>query len=123
MSSLASDCGVDHTTIRSWISILEASFIVFLLRPHHKNFNKRLVKQPKLYFYDTGIASYLLGIHRSEDLQMHYMKGALFENFVIVELIKQSFNKGREPNLNFWRDSHGHEVDVIITSGEGLIPI
>src|SRR5204863_2965983 len=98
MSSLASDCGVDHNTIRSWISILEASFIVFLLRPHHKNFNKRLVKQPKLYFYDTGIVSYLLGIHKPEDLLTHYMRGALFENFVIGELIKQSFNKGREHN-------------------------
>ena len=123
MSSLASDCGVNHTTIRSWISILEASFIVFLLRPHHKNFNKRLVKQPKLYFYDTGVASYLLGIHKPEDLTSHYMRGSLFENFVVGELIKESFNHGREHNLNFWRDNHGHEVDVIITSGERLIPL
>lgn len=123
MSSLASDCGIDHTTIRSWISILEASFIVFLLGPHHKNFNKRLVKQPKLYFYDTGIASYLLGIHKPEELLTHYMRGALFENFVIGELIKQRFNKGREHNLNFWRDNHGHEVDVILNSGKRLIAL
>lgn len=123
ISSLASDCGIDHATARSWLSILEASFIIFLLRPHHKNFNKRLVKQPKLYFYDTGIASYLLGIHKAEDLVVHFMKGALFENFVVTELVKQSFNRGREHNLNFWRDSHGHEVDVIVNSGQRLIPI
>jgi predicted AAA+ superfamily ATPase len=123
MSSLASDCGIDHATARSWLSILEASFIVFLLRPHHKNFNKRLVKQPKLYFYDTGIASYLLGIHNPEDLIIHFMKGPLFENYVMTELVKRSFNRGREHNLNFWRDSHGHEVDVIITSGQKLIPL
>lgn len=123
ISSLASDCGIDHATARSWLSILEASFIVFLLRPHHKNFNKRLVKQPKLYFYDTGIASYLLGIHNPEDLVIHFMKGALFENYVVTELVKQSFNLGREHNLNFWRDNHGHEVDVIMTSGQKLIPL
>lgn len=123
LSSLATDCGVDHATIKSWISILEASFVVFLLRPHHQNFNKRLVKQPKLYFYDTGIASYLLGIHKPEELQTHYMRGALFENFVITELVKQYFNQGREPILNFWRDNHGHEVDLILTSGTRLIPL
>jgi predicted AAA+ superfamily ATPase len=123
MSSLASDCGVTHSTINSWISILEASFVVFLLRPHHKNFNKRLVKQPKLYFYDTGLASHLLGLHKSEDLVSHYMRGALFENFVVADLIKQRYNQGRESNLNFWRDNHGHEVDVVISAGENLIPL
>lgn len=123
MSSLASDCGVTHSTINSWISILEASFVVFLLRPHHQNFNKRLVKQPKLYFYDTGLASHLLGLHKSEDLVSHYMRGALFENFVVADLIKQRYNQGRESNLNFWRDNHGHEVDVVISAGENLIPL
>lgn len=123
ISSLANDCGIDHATARSWLSILEASFIVFLLRPHHKNFNKRLVKQSKLYFYDTGIASYLLGIHKPEDLVVHFMKGPLFENYVVTELVKQSFNQGREHNLSFWRDSHGHEVDIIMTSDQRLIPI
>lgn len=123
MSSLATECGVNHTTIKSWISILEASFIVFLLRPHHKSFNKRLVKQPKLYFYDTGVAAYLLGIYRSQDMMSHHMRGALFENFVVADLIKQSYSKGREHNLHFWRDNHGHEIDVVMDLGERLISL
>lgn len=123
LSSLASDCGINQTTARSWLSILEASFVIFLLTPHHKNFNKRLVKQPKLYFYDTGIACYLLGIQKQNDLTIHYMRGSLFENFVVTELVKQRFNQGKEHNLNFWRDHHGHEIDVLLTSGETLTPL
>lgn len=123
ISSLANDCGVNQTTIGSWLGILEASFIICLLRPHHQNFDKRLVKQPKLYFYDTGLACYLLGIRKPEELMTHYMRGSLFENFVVSELIKKRFNQGREADLNFWRDSHGHEVDVIMSQGDRVIPL
>ncbi|OGT67268.1 MAG: AAA family ATPase [Gammaproteobacteria bacterium RIFCSPHIGHO2_12_FULL_45_9] len=123
MASLATDCGIDHATLKAWLSILEASFLIFLLRPHHKNFNKRLVKQPKLYFCDTGLAAYLLGIERPEQLLTHYAKGALFENFVVMELIKKRFNQGKEHQLYFWRDNHGHEIDILLSRGEELIPI
>jgi predicted AAA+ superfamily ATPase len=123
IASLATECGIDQTTARSWISILETSFLVFLLKPHHKNFNKRLVKQPKLYFYDTGLMCYLLGIEKPQDLLNHYARGHLFENFVIGELIKQLFNHGKEHNLYFWRDHHGHEIDLVIEQGQNLIPV
>jgi predicted AAA+ superfamily ATPase len=121
ISSLASDCGIDHATAKSWLSILEASFILFLLKPYHKNFNKRLVKQSKLYFYDTGLACYLLGIENSNALPQHFIKGNIFENFVISELIKSKFNKGKDNNLYFWRDNHGHEIDVIFEKNAHLI--
>lgn len=123
MSSLGNDCGIDQSTVKSWLSILEASYIIFLLKPHHKNFNKRLTKQPKLYFYDTGLASYLLGIHSSDVVMKHYIRGSLFENYVAIELIKRSYHEGTEPHLYFWRDHHGHEVDFIYESGNALIPI
>jgi predicted AAA+ superfamily ATPase len=123
MSSLANECGVDQTTIKSWISIMESSFIIYLLRPHHKNFNKRLVKQPKLYFYDTGLAAYLLGINSAETLFTHYAKGGLFENFIISDLIKQYYNLGKEPALYFWRDHQGNEIDLLIEHKDQLIPI
>lgn len=112
-SSLASDCGISHNTASSWISLLEASFVVFLLRPHHKNWNKRLVKMPKLYFYDTGLACSLLAIEKEAQLSSHYLFGGLFENFVIAELIKKKFHAGIEPQYYFWRDKSGHEIDCI----------
>ena len=123
LSSLANECGLSHTTIKSWITILEASYIVFLLKPHHKNFNKRLVKMPKLYFYDTGLGAFLLGIQSVEQLNTHYSKGALFESFIISEFIKKRFNSGREHHCYFWRDKNGHEIDCIIESGDKLIPL
>ncbi|MEK6733928.1 MAG: ATP-binding protein [Pseudomonadota bacterium] len=122
-SSLGNETGIDTATVKAWLSILQTSFIIFLLQPHHNNFNKRLVKQPKLYFYDTGIASYFLGIKRPEDLLIHYMRGNLFENFVINELIKFQYSQGNEHNLFFWRNNHGNEVDIIIDQGTELIPI
>jgi len=122
-SSMGTECGVSHVTIKEWISVLENSYIVYLLKPHHKNFNKRLVKQPKLYFHDTGLACYLLGIETAHQISTHYAKGALFENFTISELIKNRLNQGKSPNLYFWRDNHGHEVDVIFESLDKLIPI
>ena len=123
LSSLANDCGITHTTSKRWISILEASFIVFLLRPHFKNFSKRLIKSPKLYFLDTGLLSYLLRIRSAKDLQIHALYGSIFESYVISELIKNYMNRGEEHAIFFWRDSTGNEIDVIIDEGNNLIPV
>lgn len=123
LSSIAVECGVKDKTIKEWLTVLEVSFVIYLLRPYHNNFNKRLVKQPKLYFYDTGIASSLLGIQSAEQLDSHYAKGHLFENFVINELLKARFNAGKESNLYFWRDVKGREIDVLIENGQDLVPI
>ena len=123
LSSLANECGISSTTAKSWISVLEASFIIFLLKPHHKNFNKRLVKMPKLYFYDTGLAAYLLGIQSASQLQTHYCKGSLFESFIICEIIKHKLNRGKENNCYFWRDKNGHEIDCLIDNKSLLTPI
>ncbi len=123
LSSLATDCGVSHNTIRSWLSVLEAGYIVFLLQPHHQNFGKRLVKTPKLYFHDAGLAAFLLGIRDAEHLSIHSARGALFENFVVSELLKQRYNQGLASNLYFWRNNTGDEVDVVIEYGEKLMPM
>ena len=123
LSSLASDCGVSHKTVRAWISVLEASYVVFLLQPHHQNFGKRLVKTPKLYFVDTGLAAFLLGIRDPQHLSIHSARGALFENFVISELLKRRYNQGLPSNLFFWRNNAGDEVDLLIEQGEQLIPV
>ena len=123
MSSLAIDCGVSHNTIRSWLSVLEAGYVVFLLQPHHQNFGKRLVKTPKLYFYDTGLAAYLLGIRDTEHLSIHSARDSLFENLVVSELLKQRYNQGLASNLYFWRNNTGDEVDVLIEQGEQLMPM
>lgn len=122
-SSLAIEVGVDSKTIESWISILEASFILFRLIPHHNNFNKRIVKMPKLYFYDVGLASALLGVQNADQLELHPFKGSLFENMVVVELLKQRLNKGKRNNLYFWRDSKGNEVDIVIDNFNILTPV
>ena len=123
LSSLASDCGVSHKTVNAWISVLEASYVVFLLQPHHQNFGKRLVKTPKLYFVDTGLAAFLLGIRDPQHLSIHSARGALFENFVISELLKRRYNQGLPSNLFFWRNNAGDEVDLLIEQGEQLIPV
>ncbi|MDP2230719.1 ATP-binding protein [Methylotenera sp.] len=123
MSSLATDCGVSHNTIRSWLSVLETGYVVFLLQPHHQNFGKRLVKSPKLYFHDTGLAAFLLGIRDAEHLSIHSARGALFENLVVSELLKQRYNQGLASNLYFWRNNTGDEVDVVIEQGEKLMPM
>lgn len=112
-SSLAVECGISEPTVQSWLSILEQSYIVYLLRPEHRNFNKRLTKSPKLYFYDTGLACSLLEITSATQIRTHYLRGGLFENMVINEKIKQCYNKGNDANIAFWRDSHGNEVDLI----------
>lgn len=123
LSSLATECGITHNTAKSWISVMEASYLVFLLRPHHLNFNKRLVKMPKLYFYDVGLVSWLLGIRTSEQLVTHPLRGNIFETFIISELIKSELNKGEKPAFSFWRDSNGNEVDLLIEKGTRLRPV
>ena len=123
LSSLANECGISHTTARAWISVLEAGFVIFRLRPHHKNFNKRLVKMPKLYFYDTGLAAYLLDIQSADQVQTHYARGALFENLIITEILKRRFNQGRPANAYFWRDKTGNEIDCLVEKGLSLLPI
>ena len=123
LTSLANDCGISHVTARAWISILESSYLIYLLPPHYQNFSKRLIKMPKLYFYDTGIACSLLGIENKQQLEHHYLRGGLFENLVINELLKYRFNYGQQPNLYFWRDKSGHEVDCIYEMADQLLPI
>ena len=118
LSSLAVECGVSVPTINSWLSVLEASYICYLLRPDWNNFAKRLVKSPKLYFYDTGLACSLLDIKSPEQLDLHFARGALFENMVINSFIKQAWNEGRDIDLRFWRDNQGNEVDLLVYDGD-----
>lgn len=123
LSALGADCGVTGVTAREWLSVLEASYLVMRLQPYHRNFGKRLVKSSKLYFLDTGLAAWLLGIRDAETLAVHPQRGALFENWVVTEKIKQSLNRGETPNLSFWRDSAGHEVDLIEENALAICPI
>jgi len=122
LSGLAEDCGITHNTAKAWISILEASYIVFLLQPHHANFNKRIIKTPKLYFYDTGLAAWLLSIQNPDQLNIHPLRGGLFESYVISEFFKAQFNQGVKPNYYFWRDRSGNEIDFLIELGNKLRP-
>lgn len=123
ITSLANDCGISVLTAKSWLSILAASYIIFLLQPHYKNFSKRLIKSPKLYFYDTGLACSILGIESEAQLFNHYLRGNLFESFIVSELSKQRYNEGKEPRLFFWRDKTGHEVDCVIERAQELVPV
>ena len=120
MSSLAMDAGISPTTAKKWLNLLEASYIIFMLHPYHENFNKRLTKMPKLYFYDTGLACSLLGLEASSQIESHYLKGALFENLIILEILKGRLNRGLPHNLTFWRDKTGHEIDVIAEWGGSI---
>lgn len=123
LSSLANDCGITHNTAKAWLSVLEASYLIFFLQPHHRNFSKRMTKSAKLYFYDTGLVCWLLGIQDAAQVLSHSLRGAIFETWVVAELIKGRFNRGLTSNLFFWRDSAGDEVDLIIEKGEQLFPI
>lgn len=114
-SSIAIECGISEPTVQAWLSVLEQCYIIHLLRPDHNNFSKRLVKTPKLYFYDTGLACSLLEITSASQIHSHYLRGELFENMVINEFIKERFNNGKEANFTFWRDSNQNEVDLITT--------
>lgn len=120
LTALGADCGLSATTAREWLSVLEASYLVTRLQPHHENFGKRLVKSPKLYFLDVGLMAWLLGIRDINTLDTHASRGALFETFVVSELVKHRFNQGQASDLYFWRDSTGHEVDVLLDTPQGL---
>ena len=123
LSSLANECGITHNTAKAWISVLEASYILFQLRPHYVNFSKRLIKSPKLYFYDTGLVCWLLGIQEARQLATHPLRGSIFETLIISELVKTRLNAGERATFHFWRDSNGNEVDVIADVGTKLMPI
>lgn len=114
ISQLSIDCGISHTTVMHWISLLEASYLIFRLQPYHENFNKRLTKSPKLYFYDSGLVCYLLGIDSPEHLSLHVSRGAIFEGYVISELYRYFYNHNESPRIFFWRDSNGNEIDCLI---------
>jgi predicted AAA+ superfamily ATPase len=119
-SSLANDVGVDAKTVRHWISILEASFIVFKLSPYFENFGKRVIKSPKYYFTDVGLLSFLLGIREGDQISRDPLVGQIFENLVVIECLKSRYNKGMLPDLYFFRDSKGNEVDLVAQSGRNL---
>ncbi len=123
MSALGIEAGVDSKTIQAWLSILESSFVVYLLKPHYKNFNKTIIKRPKIYFYDTALVCSLLRIRSFELLTNHPFRGAIFENMVVTELVKVRLNVGEEVNLSYWRDKTGREVDIIVDEGISLLPI
>lgn len=124
VEDIATNCGIDRSTVNQWLSVLEASYIIFLFKPHFNNFNKRLTKTPKLYFYDTGLACALLGIKTSKDLKLSPFRGPLFECFIIADLYKQYHNNGSEPLLYFWRDQNGRtEVDCVVDLGIRQVPI
>ncbi len=123
LSALGNDCGVEHATIQRWISVLETTFITYRLRPFFRNFGKRLVKAPKLYFLDTGLACYLLEIENPKQLAHHPLRGALFETFVVGELLKRRYNNVKESNLYYWRDNTGNEIDVVMDFGNTVFPV
>ena len=123
LTSLGNDSGVTHTTVKRWISILEASYILTLIPPHYKNFNKRLIKAHKIYFNDSGLLCYLLRISSHKELINHPMLGNIFETFIISEFIKAFTHQGKEPPLYFWRDKTGNEIDLLVESGRDLFPV
>lgn len=120
MSNLANEAGISQPTAKSWLSILESSYIIFLLPPYYENFSKRIVKTPKLYFYDVGLVSYLLGWRQTDDLEDRTIIGSLFENLVIADILKKNHHRYLLRDYWFWRDSHGHEVDLLTKSGGGF---
>lgn len=122
-ASLASDVGVSAVTIREWICVLEATYVLVRLEPYFENFGKRLIKSPKIYFTDTGLACYLLGIDSVEQLTKDSLYGNLFENWVIIELMKARYNQAIDPRLYFYRDISGKEIDLLFQQGSQLIPI
>jgi predicted AAA+ superfamily ATPase len=119
-SALANECDISHNTAKAWLSILESSYIVFLLQPYHQNFNKRLVKSPKLYFYDTGLLTHLLGIRTAEEVEENRLKGHIFENMILAEYQKQNQHLYLHQDHYFWQDSNAHEVDLLMKKGQGF---
>ncbi len=123
LNNLSNDIGVSNTTLNHWLSILEASYIIFRLPPYYNNFGKRLIKSPKLYFTEPGLAAWLLGIESPEQIMRDPLHGNLFENMIVVEALKYRHNKGKEPNLYFWRDNNGNEIDLLLERQRILYPI
>ena len=123
ISNLASDAGISQSAAKQWLSVLEASYVLYMLQPYHENYGKRLIKSPKLYFYDTGLAAYLLGINDAQQMNIHSSRPALFENLVLNAAIKSRLNLGKTHQCYFWRDSAGLEVDLIMQNSQGLLPI
>jgi len=119
-SALANECDISHNTAKAWLSILESSYIVFFLQPYHQNFNKRLVKSPKLYFYDTGLLTHLLGIRTTDELEENRLKGNIFENIIVAEYQKQNHHRYLHRDYYFWQDSNAHEVDLLLKKGQGF---
>lgn len=117
LSAISEECGISHNTVKEWISILEASFIIYRIRPYHKNFKKRIVKNPKIYFSDTGLVCNLLGIRKIDEIDYHFLKGNIFETFVVNEFMKYNYNYGEKLQLFFWRDNHQKEMDLIVDLG------
>lgn len=123
LSALAADCGITHNTAKAWISILEASYLVMLLPPHHRNFGKRLSKTPKLYFYDPGLAAWLAGVDSPKQLAFGALRGPLFETWVVSEFVKYRCNRALSPQLYYWRDNSGNEIDLLVERGDRLLPV
>lgn len=123
VQGLGNDTGVSHTTARAWLTLLEASYVVYLLRPWHRNVSKRQIKSPKLYFVDVGLASYLLGIETARQVTRDPLRGNLFENLAVIEALKHRYNRGRRSNLYFYRDGKGHEIDLLLEHGRDVLPI
>lgn len=122
-TTIANDCGISQKTAKSWISVLEASYIIMELKPHHQNFRKRLTKSRKLYFQDIGLATYLLGIYKPEHIMSHPMRGLLFENFIVSEFIKNRYNQVKDNNIYFFRDHVGNEADMILDYGSEIYSV
>jgi predicted AAA+ superfamily ATPase len=123
VASIANDAGVAHNTARAWISVLEASYVVYRLTPHHRNFSKRLIKRPKLYFYDTGLVARLLGIRSPEELRHHPLRGSLFESWVVSEVCKWRFHNRQPLPIHFWREHKGKEIDLLIDVGNKVVAV
>ncbi len=121
LTSLANDAGISVNTVKAWLSLLESSFIIFLLQPYYKNFNKRLIKLPKIYFYDIGVVSSLLKITNPNTLKYHFAYRALFGNLIISEIIKSITHTGKKPAVYYWRESNGVEIDCIVEKESGSL--
>ena len=123
LSAISNEIDISLKTIQSWIGVLENSFIIYLLKPYHNNYNKTITKRPKIYFYDTGIVCSFLRINNPQQIETHPLKGALFETMVVIEIVKKFTNIGTSPPLFYWRDKTGNEIDVIIENEGKITPI
>ena len=123
IASLSTEAGVAYNTCKSWLSYLSTGYIIQMLQPYYKNFNKKIVKAPKLLFTDTGLLCHLLGIHSSETLALHPLRGSIYENLIYSEIIKSNVNNGNKANIWFWRDNHGTEIDFLLEKGTNITAI